>query len=90
MNNLSVINRVISDEDNEEGIMKNINSVPLHYHYNIELEFNNNGKSLNEILKEHFLIYIIQSKKNKIAKKLWIQYKLSKIWYNWLKHGKDS
>jgi len=34
-------------------------------YFNIEIEFNNNGKNLNEILKEHFLLYIKEIKLNK-------------------------
>lgn len=32
-------------------------------HFNIEVEFNNNGKNLNEIFKENFLFYIREIKK---------------------------
>lgn len=32
-------------------------------HFNIEVEFNNNGKNSNEIFKEHFLLYIREIKK---------------------------
>lgn len=32
-------------------------------HFNIEVEFNNNGKNLNEIFKENFLLYIREIKK---------------------------
>lgn len=32
-------------------------------HFNIEVEFNNNGNNLNEIFKEHFLLYIREIKK---------------------------
>lgn len=34
-------------------------------HFNIEIEFNNSGKILNEIFKEHFLLYIKEIKLNK-------------------------
>ena len=32
-------------------------------HFNVEVEFNNNGKNLNEIFKENFLLYIREIKK---------------------------
>lgn len=34
-------------------------------HFNIEIEFNNSGKTLNEIFKEHFLLYIKEIKLNR-------------------------
>ena len=32
-------------------------------HFDIEITFNNNGKSLNDIFREHFLLYIREIKK---------------------------
>lgn len=34
-------------------------------HFNIEIEFNNNGKNSNEIFKNYFLLYIKEIKLNK-------------------------
>ncbi len=34
-------------------------------HFNIEIEFNNNGKNSNEIFKDYFLLYIKEIKLNK-------------------------
>ena len=39
----------------------NIENLPLHY--NISINYNPNGKELSQIIKEHFLIYIKQTKK---------------------------
>lgn len=35
-------------------------------HFNIEVEFNNNGKNLNQIFKENFLLYIREIKTEKM------------------------
>ena len=37
----------------------------LSLHYNIKLKYSDNGKELYQIIKEHFLIYIKQLKKDK-------------------------
>ena len=37
----------------------------LSLHYNIKLNYSDNGKELYQIIKEHFLIYIKQLKKDK-------------------------
>lgn len=37
----------------------------LSLHYNVKLNYNDNGKELYQIIKEHFLIYIKQLKKDK-------------------------
>lgn len=34
-------------------------------HFNMEIEFNDNGKNLSEIFKEHFLLYMKEIKLNK-------------------------
>lgn len=34
-------------------------------HFNIEIEFNKNGKNSNEIFKNYFLLYIKEIKLNK-------------------------
>lgn len=44
--------------------MNDLNSNSNLY-FNIEVEFNNNGKNLNEIFKEHFLLYIKEIRLNK-------------------------
>lgn len=33
-------------------------------HFDITIEFNNNGRTFNQIIKEHFLLYIKEIKKN--------------------------
>ena len=40
----------------------------LSLHYKINCEFNNNGKNLSQIIKEHFFIYLKELQKQK---KLW-------------------
>ena len=35
-------------------------------HVNIEMTFNNNGKNLNDIFREHFLLYIKEIKSEKM------------------------
>lgn len=37
----------------------------LNLNYNIKLNFDSNGKDLYQIIKEHFLIYIKELKKDK-------------------------
>ena len=43
--------------------MNSLTLVNNNLHFNIETEFNNNGKNSNEIFKEHFLLYIREIKK---------------------------
>lgn len=42
----------------------------LQLHYNINLDFNPNGKQLSKILKEHFLIYIRKENKENNNEKI--------------------
>lgn len=35
-----------------------MNNIKSNLHYDVEFVFNNNGKSINEILKKHFLLYM--------------------------------
>lgn len=46
----------------------NIKSISLHY--NIDFEFDSNGKQLNQIIKEHFLIYLKELQKEKKEQEL--------------------